>query len=197
MTDIQRRFLNCCFDLRRLLLLRFANIVHAEVHTFTEQVHASKVMREIHAAVVVNAERFSGRKSILIRSQELKLPVVRGLLVLNTAFDVLRRVFTTGVLHAVSDDDAKDVLRTLFFIHVGELMANGVDGDANRIIKSGMRTSIRKFDAAVAADAQNANEQLSATSAVIDKAASKGVIHKNAANRKKARLAKQLTKAAN
>ncbi len=47
------------------------------------------------------------------------------------------------------------------------------------------------------ADAQNANEQLSATSAVIDKAASKGVIHKNAANRKKARLAKQLTKAAN
>ena len=41
----------------------------------------------------------------------------------------------------------------------------------NRIVKSGMRTSIRKFDAAVAA--------------------------KNAANRKKARLAKQLTKAAN
>ena len=62
----------------------------------------------------------------------------------------------------------------------------------NRIVKSGMRTSIRKFDAA---DAQNANEQLSATSAVIDKAASKGVIHKNAANRKKARLAKQLNKA--
>ncbi len=66
----------------------------------------------------------------------------------------------------------------------------------NRIVKSGMRTSIRKFDAAVAEDAKNANEQLSATSAVIDKAASKGVIHKNAANRKKARLAKQLNKAA-
>jgi small subunit ribosomal protein S20 len=65
----------------------------------------------------------------------------------------------------------------------------------NRIVKSGMRTSVRKFDAAVAADAQNANVQLSATSAVIDKAASKGVIHKNAANRKKARLAKQLNKA--
>ena len=66
----------------------------------------------------------------------------------------------------------------------------------NRIVKSGMRTSIRKFDAAVAADPSNANEQLSATSAVIDKAAAKGVIHKNAANRKKARLAKQLNKAA-
>ena len=66
----------------------------------------------------------------------------------------------------------------------------------NRIVKSGMRTSIRKFDAAVAADPTNASEQLSATSAVIDKAAAKGVIHKNAANRKKARLAKQLNKAA-
>ena len=65
-----------------------------------------------------------------------------------------------------------------------------------RIVKSGMRTSIRKFDAAVAADPTNASEQLSATSAVIDKAAAKGVIHKNAANRKKARLAKQLNKAA-
>jgi len=66
----------------------------------------------------------------------------------------------------------------------------------NRIIKSGMRTSIRKFEAAIASDAQNAGTQLSATSAVIDKAASKGVLHKNAANRKKARLAKQMNKAA-
>ena len=66
----------------------------------------------------------------------------------------------------------------------------------NRIVKSGMRTSIRKFDAAVASDPSSASEQLSATSAVIDKAASKGVIHKNAANRKKARLAKQLNKSA-
>jgi len=66
----------------------------------------------------------------------------------------------------------------------------------NRMIKSGMRTSLRKFDATVASDATSAKTQLSATSAVIDKAASKGVIHKNAANRKKARLAKQLNRAA-
>lgn len=64
------------------------------------------------------------------------------------------------------------------------------------MVKSGVRTSIKKFEAAVAADPQNANVQLSATSAAIDKAVSKGVIHKNAANRKKARLAKQLNKAA-
>ncbi len=66
----------------------------------------------------------------------------------------------------------------------------------NRIVKSGMRTMVRKFEAAVAADPQNAGAQLSATSAVVDKAVSKGVIHKNAANRKKARMAKQLNKAA-
>ena len=66
----------------------------------------------------------------------------------------------------------------------------------NRIVKSGMRTSIRKFDAAVAADPSSADKQLSATSAVIDKAAAKGVIHRNAANRKKSRLAKQMNKAA-
>jgi len=66
----------------------------------------------------------------------------------------------------------------------------------NRIVKSGMRTSIRKLDAAIAEDPKKAQAQLSVTSSVIDKAASKGVIHKNAANRKKARLARQLNKAA-
>ena len=66
----------------------------------------------------------------------------------------------------------------------------------NRIVKSGVRTSIKKFDAAVAADPQNAQAQLSATAGAIDKAAAKGVMHKNAASRKKARLAKLLDKAA-
>ena len=65
----------------------------------------------------------------------------------------------------------------------------------NRMIKSGVRTSLKKFEAALANPA-TANEQLTATTSAIDKAASKGVIHKNAANRKKARLAKQLNKSA-
>ena len=65
----------------------------------------------------------------------------------------------------------------------------------NRIIKSGVRTSIKKFETVMADDPKNAASLLSATSAAIDKAASKGVVHKNAANRKKARLARQLTKA--
>lgn len=66
----------------------------------------------------------------------------------------------------------------------------------NRMVKSAVRTSVKKFQAAVAADPQTANVQLTATTSAIDKAAAKGIIHKNAANRKKARLAKQLNKAA-
>ena len=64
----------------------------------------------------------------------------------------------------------------------------------NRMIKSAMRTTVKKFDSAVAAGSADA-ALLGATSSTIDKAAAKGVIHKNAANRKKARLAKRMAKA--
>ena len=66
----------------------------------------------------------------------------------------------------------------------------------NRMVKSAVHTSLKKFDAAVKADATTAAAQLNITTSAIDKAVAKGVIHKNAANRKKARLAKQLAKAA-
>ena len=65
----------------------------------------------------------------------------------------------------------------------------------NRVVKSGIRTAVKKFDAAVAADPANAAAVLSNTVSAVDKAAAKGVMHKNAANRKKARLAKRLDKA--
>ncbi len=64
----------------------------------------------------------------------------------------------------------------------------------NRMIKSAMKTQIKKFDTAVSANEADA-KLLSATQSVVDRAASKGVIHKNAANRKKARMAKRLAKA--
>lgn len=63
----------------------------------------------------------------------------------------------------------------------------------NRMIKSAMRTSVKKFDAAVAAGTVD-EKLLSATSGAVDKAASKGVMSKNAANRKKARMAKAMNK---
>ena len=60
----------------------------------------------------------------------------------------------------------------------------------NRMVKSAVKTSIRRFDEALTAGDKDAAEQayLNAVSTV-DKAASKGVIHKNAANHKKAQLA--------
>ena len=65
----------------------------------------------------------------------------------------------------------------------------------NRMIKSAMKTQIKKFDTAVAANEADA-KLLSVTQGAVDRAAAKGVIHKNAANRKKSRMAKRLAKAA-
>ena len=64
----------------------------------------------------------------------------------------------------------------------------------NRMIKSAMKTDIKKYEAAVAAGSADA-AMLSATASAIDKAAAKGVISKTAASRKKARMAKRLNKA--
>ena len=65
----------------------------------------------------------------------------------------------------------------------------------NRMIKSAMKTQVKKFDTAVVAGDADV-KLLSMTQGAVDKAAAKGVIHKNAANRKKARLAKRMAKAA-
>lgn len=66
----------------------------------------------------------------------------------------------------------------------------------NRMEKSAMKTSIRRFNDAVAAGDKDAAQEayLNAVSTV-DKTASKGVIHKNAANHKKAQLAKKMANA--
>lgn len=59
----------------------------------------------------------------------------------------------------------------------------------NRIVKSKVKTAIKKFDTEATA------AQYSLTTSAIDKAVAKGVLHKNTASRKKARLAKQMAKA--
>ncbi|NLD83575.1 MAG: 30S ribosomal protein S20 [Clostridiales bacterium] len=64
----------------------------------------------------------------------------------------------------------------------------------NRMVKTGVKTAIKKYQVALNEGVAPASAQLSATASAIDKAAAKGVIHKNAANRKKARLAKALSK---
>jgi small subunit ribosomal protein S20 len=59
--------------------------------------------------------------------------------------------------------------------------------------KSALRTAIKTFESAAAAqNIESAKEALIAASKKLDKAVTKGLIHKNAAARKKSRLAKKL-----
>ncbi|MCR8645720.1 30S ribosomal protein S20 [Paenibacillus sp. N1-5-1-14] len=59
--------------------------------------------------------------------------------------------------------------------------------------KSALRTVVKTFETTVATNnVDSAKEALVLASKKLDKAASKGLIHKNAAARKKSRLAKKL-----
>lgn len=65
----------------------------------------------------------------------------------------------------------------------------------NKSIKSSLHTAIRAFRTAAAdGDKDKAAELLVSTSRKLDKAASKGVIHKNQAANKKSALAQSLHK---
>jgi small subunit ribosomal protein S20 len=63
----------------------------------------------------------------------------------------------------------------------------------NRMIKSSLKTVIKKFEATVASNSAD-EAKVAYINAVkaLDMAASKGVIHKNMASRKKSRLAAKL-----
>jgi small subunit ribosomal protein S20 len=65
----------------------------------------------------------------------------------------------------------------------------------NKSVKSSLRTAVRAFrDAADTGDKGKAAELLLTTNRKLDKAASKGVIHKNQAANKKSALARTLNK---
>ena len=67
----------------------------------------------------------------------------------------------------------------------------------NKMIKSAVKTSIKKVNAAIAAgDQAAANEALRNATSAIDKAKSKGIYHKNTASRKVARLTKAVNRMA-
>ena len=64
----------------------------------------------------------------------------------------------------------------------------------NQKIRSQMQTAIKKFNAAISeGNVERAKQLLPVTSSKIDNAAVKNVIHKNAANRKKAQIARTLS----
>ncbi|MEF9975250.1 MAG: 30S ribosomal protein S20 [Oscillospiraceae bacterium] len=64
----------------------------------------------------------------------------------------------------------------------------------NKAIKSNLKTVVKKANAAIAAGAADKNDAVKAATTVIDKAAGKGVLHKNTARRKVSRLAKRANK---
>jgi small subunit ribosomal protein S20 len=65
----------------------------------------------------------------------------------------------------------------------------------NKSVKSSLHTAVRGFRQAVAAgDKDKATELLVSTSRKLDKAASKGVIHKNQAANRKSALSRALNK---
>lgn len=71
---------------------------------------------------------------------------------------------------------------------------NKVANERNSAQKAAMRTAIKKFDAAVVENADNKEKLYVLASKAIDKAESKGLIHKNKAGRDKSRLAAKLAK---
>ncbi len=63
----------------------------------------------------------------------------------------------------------------------------------NRMVKSAIRTELRKFDAAVTeGNKASAQELYNICVKKLDQAASKGVYHKNTVSRKKSQLAKAI-----
>ncbi|AFV03599.1 SSU ribosomal protein S20p [Dehalobacter sp. UNSWDHB] len=61
----------------------------------------------------------------------------------------------------------------------------------NTAARSSLRTAIRRYEEAVNNNPENAVEALQKASRALDKAAAKGLIHKNKAARKKSRMAKK------
>lgn len=77
------------------------------------------------------------------------------------------------------------------------ILVNRTKAERNKAIKSGVKTAVKKVNAAIAAnDKEAAKSALVAATATIDKAATKGVFHKNTASRKVSRLALAVNKMA-
>ena len=73
------------------------------------------------------------------------------------------------------------------------ILVNETKAARNKAIKSKVKTAVKSFDKALASEDKAAVESAYVNAvSTVDKAAGKGVIHKNAANRKKAQLAIKL-----
>jgi len=77
---------------------------------------------------------------------------------------------------------------------IKRILTNKKSQDRNRAVKSEVKTAIRATRTAIATgDKAAATASLALASKKLDKAASKGVIHKNQAANKKSAIAKQVS----
>ena len=74
------------------------------------------------------------------------------------------------------------------------VLVNEKKNSQNKMIKSAVKTEIKKIQALIAAnDIEGANKQLPEVFKAIDTACTKGILHKNNANNKKSKLAKKVS----
>ncbi len=73
-----------------------------------------------------------------------------------------------------------------------EIRKNSRRRTRNRLVRGSTRTAVKRAHRAVQARDANTPETVSAAFSALDKAANKGVIHRNAAARRKSRLAKKV-----
>lgn len=69
------------------------------------------------------------------------------------------------------------------------VITNGQRAERNKAAKSALRTAVKKADLAIANNDANKDEAVKAACAKLDRAATKGLIHKNNAANQKSRLA--------
>ncbi|ANU23534.1 30S ribosomal protein S20 [Planococcus donghaensis] len=74
---------------------------------------------------------------------------------------------------------------------IKRVRTNETKNAQNSHVKSAMRSSIKKAETALTNKDDNANDTVKVAIQQVEKAASKGLIHKNTAARKKSRLMKQ------
>ena len=75
------------------------------------------------------------------------------------------------------------------------VLVNAANYERNKAYRSALRTAIKKADAAIDAKTDDAAVVVKAAVKKIDQAASKGILHKNNAARKKSALVTRLNKA--
>ncbi len=77
------------------------------------------------------------------------------------------------------------------------ILTSNKKAEANKAVKTGVKTAVKKVNVAVeSGDKAAAQEALKAASSTINRAASKGVLHKNNAARKVSRLSEKVSKLA-